>query len=63
MVRRAKKAGLQCPWCGEPAEVFVDPGSGQHQRYVEDCAVCCRPCIVSVEPGDDDEPMIWLERE
>jgi hypothetical protein len=34
---------LTCPHCGEPLETFVDPGGGERQDYVEDCAVCCRP--------------------
>jgi len=34
---------LSCPHCGEPLETFPDPGGGEDQDYVEDCAVCCRP--------------------
>jgi hypothetical protein len=34
---------LTCPHCGEPLETYVDPGGGESQDYVEDCAVCCRP--------------------
>jgi hypothetical protein len=34
---------LTCPHCGEPLETFPDPGGGEDQDYVEDCAVCCRP--------------------
>lgn len=33
----------QCPYCGEPVELSIDPGGGAHQEYVEDCPVCCRP--------------------
>jgi hypothetical protein len=30
---------------------------------VEDCAVCCRPRVVHVEPGElAGEPHVWLER-
>jgi len=32
-----------CPYCGEPIESYVDPGGGEQQEYIEDCAVCCRP--------------------
>jgi hypothetical protein len=38
-----------CPYCGEPVEIGLDPGSGTTQEYVEDCAVCCRPWQVSVQ--------------
>lgn len=34
---------VTCPYCGEPAETYVDPGGGERQEYIEDCAVCCRP--------------------
>lgn len=33
----------RCGACGEPSTVFVDPGGGSHQSYIEDCQVCCRP--------------------
>ena len=45
---------LQCPYCGEWVVVFVDPGGGVEQTYVEDCPVCCRPWTVHAreeEPG------------
>ena len=34
---------LSCPHCGEALETYPDPGGGDAQDYVEDCAVCCRP--------------------
>jgi len=37
-----------CPYCGEPTEISLDPGSGDNQDYIEDCEVCCRPWRVSV---------------
>lgn len=61
--RKHRPRGLRCPYCGEPEEVYVDTGGGEHQIYTEDCAVCCRPRIVHVEPGDrPGEPNVWLER-
>ena len=39
---------VYCPYCGEPVEIALDPGSGSHQQYVEDCQVCCQPWRVSV---------------
>jgi hypothetical protein len=38
-----------CPYCGEQSEVALDPGSGAHQAYVEDCPVCCQPWNVRVD--------------
>ncbi|MEP6765225.1 MAG: CPXCG motif-containing cysteine-rich protein [Gemmatimonadaceae bacterium] len=39
---------VHCPYCGEAVEIALDPGSGTHQNYVEDCQVCCQPWRVSV---------------
>lgn len=44
---------VNCPYCGESVEITLDPGSGTHQQYVEDCYVCCRPWLVSVAYHDD----------
>ncbi len=35
--------GVQCPYCGEWIDVYVDTGGAAAQDYVEDCSVCCRP--------------------
>jgi transposase-like protein len=45
---------IECPYCGEQVTIFIDPGGGREQRYVEDCPVCCRPwevVAVEEEPG------------
>jgi hypothetical protein len=42
-----------CPYCGERFELVVDP-SVADQEYVEDCFVCCRPIVVSVQVADTD---------
>ena len=42
-----ERAALDCPYCGETVEILVERGDGE-QRYVEDCAVCCRPWQVCV---------------
>lgn len=43
---------IDCPYCGEPIEILVEPAEESH-RYVEDCQVCCRPITVSVQVGID----------
>ena len=71
MKRRQKRAGKQsmavsCPFCGEIEELFVDAGGGRSQVYTEDCAVCCRPRVVHVEPDDEGGEggvRVWLERD
>lgn len=46
-------AQVYCPYCGEPVEIGLDPGSGTQQHYVEDCQVCCQPWRVSVYYDED----------
>ncbi len=56
-------ATLTCPWCGEPVEVELDASAGSHQRYVEDCWVCCHPCVVSVDYDEAGEARVAIEQE
>ena len=53
-----------CGFCGETVETHVDASAGTSQRYVEDCAVCCRPNVlhVTVDP-DTEEAAIEAEFE
>lgn len=54
MIRPRKRAGrkkrdpnasttFSCPHCGEQVSAWPDLGGGEHQVYIEDCPVCCRP--------------------
>ena len=52
---------VSCPYCGEQVEITLDPGSGSHQQYVEDCYVCCRPWLVSVTYHDDGSADVGVE--
>ena len=54
--------GAPCPYCGERVTVHVEPTGMSLERYVEDCPVCCRPWVVSVERAEDG-PTITLARE
>jgi transposase-like protein len=47
-----------CPYCGEPNEIALDPGSGPSQKYVEDCQVCCQPWNVSVTYAADGSAFV-----
>jgi len=42
----------QCPYCGEDNEVEVDLTAGKKQSFTEDCAVCCRPNVISCVVDD-----------
>jgi cysteine-rich CPXCG protein len=44
---------LQCPYCGESAELLIDVDGGPRQTYVEDCPICCRPWQVDAWIEDD----------
>lgn len=37
-----------CAFCGEDNEVLVDPSGGRRQTFTEDCAVCCRPNLITL---------------
>jgi len=52
-----------CPYCGEPLTFWVDEGGGSRQRYIEDCAVCCRPIEIQVGPTDDGELELQVHRD
>ena len=54
-------ATVICPYCGEPNELSVDPGSGATQEYVEDCQVCCRPWRVSVSYDGDGAAWVSVD--
>lgn len=43
---------IECPFCGEIIEIWVDPGGSEVQEYIEDCSVCCRPIRVLAERLD-----------
>ncbi|EKF74473.1 hypothetical protein A11A3_08630 [Alcanivorax hongdengensis A-11-3] len=54
---------VQCPHCWEAIEVLVDP-SVSEQEYVEDCQVCCRPLLFTVQvPYGGGEPMVDVRPE
>ncbi|MCF7221408.1 CPXCG motif-containing cysteine-rich protein [Marilutibacter chinensis] len=46
---------IACPYCGEPVDLRIDV-LPEPQEYIEDCAVCCRPIEVRVQPAEEDAP-------
>jgi hypothetical protein len=56
-------AEVRCPYCGELSEIGLDPGSGAHQQYVEDCPVCCQPWRVEVRYDDTGAADVSVEPE
>ena len=51
----------QCPYCGEPVQLIVDPGGGADQDYVEDCEVCCRPWAVRLAFDAEGRASVTLD--
>ena len=45
----------QCACCGETNEVFLERAAGARQQLVEDCAVCCRPMVITARWNDELE--------
>lgn len=54
---------VHCPYCGEPVEISLDPGSGSEQHYVEDCQVCCQPWRVSVYYDEEEHAEVQVSAE
>ena len=52
-----------CAFCGEDNEVFVDPSGGRQQTFTEDCAVCCRPNLITLTLDDDGDVVIEVSQE
>ena len=56
-------ASYTCDSCGEEIVVPLDLSAGSHQKYVEDCPVCCCPNVVHVDIDKDGESRVWAEPE
>ncbi|MEO5572994.1 MAG: CPXCG motif-containing cysteine-rich protein [Gammaproteobacteria bacterium] len=50
---------VDCPYCGEMFETFIDTSAGD-QEYIEDCYVCCRPINFRITT-DHEENLLSVE--
>lgn len=57
------EASYICGECGEEIVIPVDLSAGPSQQYVEDCPVCCRANVISVEVDDNGDARAWAELE
>jgi hypothetical protein len=57
-----ERIAIDCPYCGERVDLVVEPADGP-QRYVEDCAVCCRPWQVDVALDRDGDLRVSARRD
>lgn len=53
---------VDCPHCGEPQAVVIDPTEGTHIR-TEDCSVCCAPMEIAVTIDIDASMSVDVRRE
>jgi hypothetical protein len=63
-VDSAEMGGLEtytCAFCGEANELFVDRTAAKHQQFTEDCDVCCRPNLITVQL--DPDGVLWIDAE
>jgi hypothetical protein len=52
-----------CAFCGEDNELFLDESGGRRQTFTEDCAVCCRPNLITLIFDDDGDAKIEVIQE
>jgi hypothetical protein len=43
---------ISCPYCGEPMIIEPEPYD-ETIEYVQDCHVCCRPIVITVNYSPD----------
>lgn len=48
-----------CDACGESIVIPIDATQGMRQQYGEDCPVCCRPHLITIELHDDGTARAW----
>ncbi len=53
----SESAHVDCPYCGEPLEITIDPSVGQ-QDDLEDCQVCCQPIQLRIRVSADGQARI-----
>ncbi|MFT6094051.1 MAG: hypothetical protein ACJA2Q_001953 [Pseudohongiellaceae bacterium] len=57
-----EQIGASCPYCGEEIQLIIDC-SLDHQEYIEDCQVCCRPILVIATVDEEGWPSLLLKAE
>jgi hypothetical protein len=50
---------VECPFCGERVEIFLDPES--RGQMVRDCDVCCNPWLLTVGWDAEGQPEVQVE--
>ena len=58
----SSERSVDCPYCGELFSVVLDH-SVDHQEYIEDCYVCCRPIQFQVTVLGDGQVSVVARSE
>lgn len=53
----------QCAFCGEENEILLDESAGDKQVMTEDCAVCCRPNVITYTRDSHGNQMLDVQFE
>jgi hypothetical protein len=54
---------FSCAFCGEENEIVIDPSAGRRQVFTEDCAVCCRPNLITLVFEDNGDMLLQATQE
>jgi hypothetical protein len=57
------EATYVCGACGEEIVIPIDLSQGDRQEYIEDCPVCCRANVITIEIDAAGEARAWAELE
>lgn len=49
---------IQCPFCLQKQEIYLEPDSGNSQDLVIDCQVCCHPMDIHVFWSEEKQKFI-----
>lgn len=52
-----------CDACGEEIVIPLDPSEGANQEYIEDCPVCCRANLISIEFEEGGKVTVFAQPE
>lgn len=56
------ETSISCPYCGELLSVTIEI-MDEHQDYIEDCQVCCRPITFDISVEFDGSYAISVRAE
>jgi hypothetical protein len=54
---------VECPYCSESQALNIEL-TAAHQTYTEDCQVCCKPMVLTIEVDYETEQVhIYAQQE